>query len=75
MNAQLIESQVTVQFKIACLLIGHDAANVLFDSFGLNDDNTWEGKAEEAEALVDALICADTVDYNDHVDTMESVRP
>jgi len=59
MNAQLIESKVTVQFRIACLLIGYEAANALFDSFGLNDDATWNGKDEEAEAVVEALLVAE----------------
>jgi len=59
MNPELIESKVTVQFRIACVLLGFEAANTIFDSFGLNDDATWEGKDDEAEAIVEALLCAE----------------
>jgi hypothetical protein len=58
MNPQVIESKVTAQFRIACDLIGFEMANDLFDGLGLNDDDTWEGKDDEAEAIVEALLYA-----------------
>lgn len=58
MNLHIIEAKVTEQFKIACVLIGHENANTLFDKYGLNDDATWKGKASEAADVVEALFCS-----------------
>ena len=59
MNPQIVEAKVNVQFRIACVLLGFESANIIFDSFGLNDDATWEGKDDEAEAIVEALLWAE----------------